>query len=57
MKKSVLTSGVFILTTILYGQQDPAGNSDKDNINSKPDIKISVAPTINIALCYQFRLT
>jgi hypothetical protein len=53
MKKSILTSIVFILTTILYGQQDPIGNSDQDSLNYKSRIKISVAPTENIALYYQ----
>ncbi len=53
MKKSILTSIVFILTTILYGQQDPFGNSDQDNLNFKSVIKISVSPTENIALYNQ----
>ena len=53
MKKSILTSIVFILTTILYGQQDSAGNSDQDRLNYKSRIKISVTPTENIALYYQ----
>jgi hypothetical protein len=38
MKKTILTSLVLIMTTILYGQE----------------IKISVAPTINAGLYYQF---
>ena len=53
MKKSILTSIVFLLSTIIYGQQDPSGDSDQENLNSKSDIKISVAPTNNIALYYQ----
>lgn len=54
MKKSIFTAIVFLLSTIIYGQQDPTGNSDQENLNSKSDIKISVAPTNNIALYYQF---
>jgi hypothetical protein len=38
MKKTILTSFIFILTTFLYGQE----------------FKISVAPTINNALYYKF---
>lgn len=53
MKKSILTSIVFLLSTIIYGQQNPTDNGDKDNLNSKSDIKISVAPTDNIAIYYQ----
>ena len=45
MKKSILTSVIFILTTILYWQQDSI---------CKPEIRILVAPTINTALHYQF---
>ena len=53
MKKSILTSIVFLSSTIIYGQQDPTGNSDQGNLYSKSVIKISVAPTNNIALYYQ----
>ena len=53
MKKTILTSIVFLLSTIIYGQQDPTGNSVQENLISKSDIKISVAPTNNIALYYQ----
>lgn len=53
MKKSILTSIVFLLSTIAYGQQNTAGDSDKNNLNSKSDIKISIAPTYNIARSYE----
>lgn len=53
MKKSILTSIAFLLSTILYGQ-DLFGNSEQDSLKFKSDIKISVAPTDNIALYYQF---
>jgi hypothetical protein len=53
MKKSILTSIVFLLSTIIYGQKDPTGESDQENLNSKSDIKISVAPTTNLAPYYQ----
>ena len=50
MKNSFLTFIVFLLSTIIYGQQKPAGNSDQENLISKSDIKISVAVTNNIIL-------
>jgi hypothetical protein len=50
MKKSIFTAIVFLLSTIIYGQKDPTGNSDQENLNSKSDIKISVAPTNNFVL-------
>jgi hypothetical protein len=53
MKKSILISIVFLLSTILYGQQNTAGDSDQKNLDPKSDIKISVAPTNNIALASQ----
>ena len=53
MIKSILTFIAFLLLTTIYGQQKPTGNSDQENLNSKPDIKISVAPTNNMALYYQ----
>jgi hypothetical protein len=54
MKKSIFTSIVFILTTILYGQQNTIEYDGHDSLNSKSEIKISIAPTINNALYYQF---
>lgn len=53
MKKSIVTAIFFLLSTIIYGQQDPTDNSDQENLNSKSDIKISVAPTNNMALHYR----
>jgi hypothetical protein len=53
MKRSFLTSIVLILTTILYGQQNPIDNRDQDSLKCKSEIKISVSPTENIALYYQ----
>jgi hypothetical protein len=53
MKKSILTAIVFLLSTIIYGQQNTTGDSDQKNLNSKSDIKISVAPTNNMAPYYQ----
>jgi len=53
MKKSVLASLVFIMTTILYGQQDNIGNSGQDNLIKKSQIKISAAPTLDNAFYFQ----
>jgi hypothetical protein len=53
MKKSILTSIVFIMTTLLYGQHDSIDYDAQDSLKSKPEIKISVAPTENIPLHFQ----
>jgi hypothetical protein len=53
MKKSILTSIVFILTTLLYGQHDSIDYVGQDSLKCKPEIKISVAPTIDNALHFQ----
>jgi len=53
MKKYILISIVFLLSAIVYGQQNNTGGSNQKNLNSKSDIKISIAPTNNIALVSQ----
>jgi len=53
MKKTIVTSCVFLLSMIIYGQQNPSGIIDQENLNSKSDFKISVAPTNNMAPYYQ----
>jgi len=53
MKKIILTSIVFILTTIIYGQPEIIGKSDQDNIKQKSHIKISIAPTVDNALYFK----
>lgn len=49
MKKSIAIAVFFLLSMIIYGQQNPSGNIDQENLNSKSDIKISIAPTNNMA--------
>jgi hypothetical protein len=54
MKKFILSSFIFIMTTILYGHLNSIDRTVQDSLKCKPEIKISVAPTENCALYYQF---